>query len=122
MQTRWPDAGSSTVDQSLLDDLRDQLLARLKGRLQKIVLYGSHARGTGDLESDLDVLVMVDSNGRAILEQVRRARYDVMQSHGYTPLISILLLTNQEWQELSQQSAGLKHNIEHEGLTLWPLT
>jgi len=66
------------------------------------------------------VLVMVDANGQVVLDEARDARYEVMQSYGFSPLISILLLSARQWQELSAHSAGLKHNIEREGLTIWP--
>ncbi len=101
-------------------DLRDHLLSRLPGVIQRILVYGSHARGEAGEDSDVDVLVVVDERLPSIVEEARATRYEVMERHHYHPLISLLLLTDKDWQELSRRSAGLKHNIEREGITIWP--
>lgn len=111
-----------TVVQSVLQELCEQLLTQMSATVQRIVLFGSHARGTASQESDFDVLVVVDDGGQATLDQARLARYEVMRRRDFQPLISMLLLSVQEWQDLSKHSAGLKKNIEEEGLTLWPTT
>jgi predicted nucleotidyltransferase len=40
---------------------------------ERIVLFGSYAKGTNHLNSDLDLLVIADLNGDPVLQQ-RRAR------------------------------------------------
>lgn len=108
------------ADRLILNELRDQILADAPGAVRRIVLFGSRARGDSSEASDLDVLVVLNENNTAIRDRVRTARYEVMQRWQFEPLISLLLLSEQEWQELSRHSAGLKVNIEHEGLTVWP--
>ena len=112
---------ASSDDRLILNDLRDQILADLPGAVRRVVLYGSRARGDFDASSDLDVLVVLNECNPAVLELARAARYEVMQRWQFEPLISLLLLSEQDWQDLSKHSAGLKHNIEREGLTLWPV-
>ncbi len=107
-------------DHLILSDLRDQLLADLPGTVRRVVVYGSRARNDYNFASDLDVLVVLNECNAAILERARDARYRVMQRWQFEPLISLLLLSEQDWQQLSKHSAGLKHNIEREGLTVWP--
>jgi predicted nucleotidyltransferase len=109
-------------DHPVLNELRDQLLTRLPGLVRRIVLFGSRARGDFVEGSDVDVLVVLEDRAPSVMEQARTVRYEVMERRAFRPLISLLLLSEQEWQELSKHSAGLKHNIEHEGLTIWPTT
>lgn len=97
-----------------------KILANLPGVVRRVVLFGSRARGDSDAASDLDVLVVLNECDPAALERARAARYAVMQRWQFEPLISLLLLSEQDWQELSKHSAGLKRNIEREGLTVWP--
>jgi len=113
---------TTNVDIHPVNDLRDALLSRLPGLIQRMVMYGSYARGEAVADSDIDVLVIVEENSPSVIEQARAARYDVMAQYQYQPLLSLLLLSNEDWQELSKHSAGLKHNIEHEGITLWSKT
>jgi predicted nucleotidyltransferase len=112
----------SPEDRQVLSELRDQLLDRLADRVRRIVVFGSRARGNAHPDSDLDVLVVLSESRPAILEQARSVRYDVMERRQFRPLISMLLLGERDWQDLSTHSAGLKVNIEREGLTLWPTT
>ena len=107
-------------DRPILIDLRDKMLASLPGSIRRMVLFGSRARGDFDASSDLDVLVVLSECDSAALESARAARYEVMQRWQFEPLISLLLLSEQDWQDLSKHSAGLKRNIEREGLTVWP--
>jgi predicted nucleotidyltransferase len=112
----------SHEERPVLNELRDQLLSRLPGRVRRIVLFGSRARGDFDDASDFDVLILLEDCAPSVVERARSVRYEVMERRGFQPLISLLVLSEQEWQQFSKHSAGLKHNIETEGLTIWPTT
>jgi predicted nucleotidyltransferase len=45
--------------QKLLDDLSSQITQLFGKKLDRIVLYGSHARGEARPDSDLDILIVV---------------------------------------------------------------
>jgi len=45
---------------SCAEEFAGQLTSRLSGRLYRVVLFGSVAKGTADVDSDVDVLVVVD--------------------------------------------------------------
>lgn len=113
---------ASVADCPVLNEFRDCLLAGLPGVVRRIVLFGSQARGDFDESSDVDVLVVLDNCTPSVLERAPPARYEVMEQRGFRPLISLLLLSEQEWQDLGAHSAGLKHNIKREGLAIWPTT
>ena len=51
----WPDR----VDQALLDEVVSRIVRAVDP--ERIVLFGSHARGSGRPNSDLDLLVVMDS-------------------------------------------------------------
>ena len=113
---------ATELDLPPINDLRDHLLSRLPGLIQRIVMYGSYARGEAREDSDVDVLVVVYKTSPSVVEEARAVRYEVMEQYQYHPLLSLLVLSNKDWRELSKRSAGLKHNIEREGVTLWSKT
>lgn len=51
----WPDR----VDQALLDEIISRIVRAVDP--ERIVLFGSHGRGTARSDSDLDLLVVMDS-------------------------------------------------------------
>lgn len=61
--------------------ISDELMQRVKDRLvdgfhpEKIILFGSHARGTADDRSDVDILVICRFNGkrRELMVEMTRA-------------------------------------------------
>lgn len=44
----------------ILDEYRRRLLAALPGQIERLILFGSYARGQAHAESDVDVLVVVN--------------------------------------------------------------
>jgi hypothetical protein len=113
---------TTELDLPPVNELRDRLLSRLPGLIQRIVMYGSYARGDAKEDSDVDVLIVVDESSPSVIEETRAVRYQVMENYQYQPLLSLLVLSDKDWQGLSKRSAGLKYNIEREGITIWPKT
>ena len=52
----------SPLTQSILDEVRPLLRKRYGDRLDRLVLYGSQARGDTHAESDIDVLVVLQGD------------------------------------------------------------
>ena len=109
-------------EQAVVLEFVKRVNEQLNGQLRSIILYGSRARGEADPDSDMDILIVLGDSPSTILEQVRAIRYEVMRHHRFRPHISLLLLSEQDWKELSKRSAGLKRSIEQEGIVLWPPT
>jgi predicted nucleotidyltransferase len=71
----------SVAERGALEALRGALEARFGRRLDRLVLFGSRARGEGHEDSDLDVLVLIEDAGPAdrrgaldIAWEIERAR------------------------------------------------
>ncbi len=50
----------STAIQKVLDEYRNLLLAELPGQIDRLILFGSYARGEARPDSGVDVLVVVN--------------------------------------------------------------
>jgi predicted nucleotidyltransferase len=101
--------------QPLLAGLRAALDALYGERLDRLVLYGSQARGDTHAESDVDVLVVLDGPvqpGREI-RRVRRVRTSLGLKHERA--LSLLPVSASEYQD--RPSMWLQ-NVHQEGVSL----
>lgn len=85
-------------------------------RVQNIVLFGSKARGDAGPDSDLDVLVIVDSYDNQIDRLVTRTAARV--SLEYDTLINTHIVTAARWAEMRQRAATLWREVQRDGVPL----
>jgi len=62
---------------SCAEEFAGQLINRLSGRLYRVVLFGSVAKGTADADSDVDVLVVVDRVSEDVKKIVAETAFQV---------------------------------------------
>lgn len=82
---------------ALLGELKAGLEAIYTGRLKGVYLYGSHARGEADSESDVDVLVVLDRIDRYGDEIARTSHLVGGLSLKYGISVSRVFVTEREW-------------------------
>ena len=101
----------------MYDELVTGLLEALEGRAERIVLYGSVARGTASEESDIDIAVLVHSSvdartGDKLSDVVvdMNLKYDKVFS-----VIDIDYAVYDRWKDV----VPFYRNVEREGIVLW---
>ena len=104
---------------NVLQEFKDAVTEGLSHTVKLIKVFGSRARGDAEEWSDLDVLIVVKGNSTSIEEKIREIRYETVWRYNFHPLISLLLLSEEEYANLSRLQTGLWRNIEREGVTLW---
>jgi predicted nucleotidyltransferase len=87
---------------------------RLKNNLKKIILFGSHARGDYNDNSDYDILVIVDKKNKSIQDIILDACVEIMDN--YYELIGCIVCDEKEWEMKKRFPIGL--NILKEGVEL----
>jgi predicted nucleotidyltransferase len=113
-------------EREVLVKYRDALLARFPNQLQRLILFGSQARGEAAAESDIDVLVVVDwdeqrlpggfyaapfsdSRWQAIVD----AASDLSLEYGI--YVSPLVMSERRFREWSP----LVQRVKEEGIEIW---
>lgn len=114
------------ANQEVLTRYRDALLARFPDQLQRLILFGSQARGDATAGSDIDVLVVVswgeerlpggfyaapfsDPRWQAIVDMAS----DISLEHGV--YISPLVISERRFREWSP----LIKRAREEGIEIW---
>mgnify|MGYP005863929847 CR=1 FL=1 len=82
---------------ALLDELKAGLETLYAERLRGVYLYGSHARGEADSESDVDVLVVLNRIDRYGDELGRTSHLVAGLSLKYGTSVSRVFVTEGDW-------------------------
>jgi predicted nucleotidyltransferase len=94
---------------------------RLGDRVQRVILYGSRARGRGDAESDLDVLVVVDKVDEALDHTIDQAAFEVIMRYD-NALVSPRVWSFEHFDAYRRDRLLLYRNIARDGIELWTTT
>ena len=110
----------------ILNEYREVLSAHFPGQLQRLILFGSQARGEATAESDIDVLVLVsweeerlangfyaapfsDPRWRTIVE----IAYDISLEHGV--VLSPVVMSKKRFKQWSP----LGSQVKQDGIEIW---
>ena len=101
----------------MLDELVQGILRVLPGQALRIVLYGSTARGTNALDSDVDIAVFVRSRlDSAADERLSDVVVDMNLKYGKVfSVIDIDEAVYQKWRSVTP----FYQNVDKDGIVLW---
>jgi predicted nucleotidyltransferase len=84
-------------------------------RPERIVLFGSYAKGTNHLASDVDLLVVADLDGDPAVHQ-RRAR---QLSADCFPRVDVVIVSEEEFLRASETTAPFLRSVVEYGATVY---
>lgn len=108
-----------TVERAV-DEFAGRVAERIPDRLLEIVLYGSWARGTARPDSDVDLLVVVESRDTQITDLIQGVALDVDLEH--MTLLSVKVCPVSKMDEMRRIGDPFLAAVETEGRTVWTRT
>ena len=99
---------------SLILQLVDSIVQGLTP--EKVILFGSQAKGQVDEDSDIDLLIVADSK-QDRLERTWRV-YRLLKGKRNSPL-DVIVLTPREYEEMKNRGYPFIREIEEEGTVLY---
>jgi len=106
---------SSTEQQAILEFVQ-LLKEQFNGHVRSALLFGSKARGEGTPGSDLDVLVVVDSDDWRVHKQIRYLAADICLEYGLN--LSPRVWSSSHHQEVEELQPLLYQNIRRDSINL----
>ena len=104
-------------EQAALEEFLTKLHGQHGSEVVLVSLFGSKVRGDFDEESDIDVLLVVETRNSQLWEDVVEIETDLMLK--YDAVISSLIMGRDNYEWHRQHRAPLYRNIEREEIELW---
>jgi len=98
----------------IAEDFARHLKAKYGERIERIILFGSVARGDYGEDSDVDLIVMTPESTHDLQWDIAGDAMDLLTRDGVLP--SVLVFTAAEWRETQASLFG--HRVLAEGLLL----
>jgi uncharacterized protein len=105
-------------DRGLLLDLRKKIPVELAKHIQRLLVFGSRARGESTKDSDLDVLVLVDEKTPDIVKRLEDIAYQIMWDHDFMPIISLKVIESSKYNNALNKGFSFYKYIEKEGIAV----
>ena len=104
-------------EQAALGEFLTRLREQHGNEVVLVSLFGSKVRGDFDEESDIDVLLVVETRNSQLWEDVVEIETDLMLK--YDAVISSLIMGRDNYEWHRRYRAPLYRNIERDGIDLW---
>lgn len=99
---------------TIAEDFARHLKAKYGERIERIILFGSVARGEVREDSDVDLLVVTPEDGLGLQWDVAGDSTELLLREGV--LVSALVVTQKEWRKSGGTAFGRR--VASEGLSL----
>jgi uncharacterized protein len=100
------------IDEAVLQKFRSLLSRRI--HVNQLILFGSRARGDADLDSDMDVLVVIEELDREAEEYISDCAWEAGFDRGI--VVVPVVFTRHEWEEGLEHHSLLVQAVEKEGI------
>lgn len=101
-----------------------QISNRLKSNLNiyKIIVFGSYAHNTNTIDSDIDMIVILNQQGlsKSYAEKIKKRSSvtKLLSSIRRTVPLDVLVYTKDEWNLLLKQDSSFINEIKTAGITI----
>lgn len=99
-----------------LEAFSDRIRRSFPGRVRRVVVFGSKARGESTPDSDLDVLVVVGEADWASKSRIRFLGYELALGKDVVP--SILVYSADEFRQRKESRSIFLESIEQTGVAV----
>lgn len=94
-----------------------RLVADYHSQVLSVTLYGSQARGDADIESDIDLFIVIEDKAPGLRQALIDLAWEIQFETNV--VISDIIYSLSEFQQMQADRFPYYQNIEKEGVLLW---
>lgn len=91
-------------------------IIRSKFNIDQILLFGSYASGTPDIDSDLDLCITTSMQGKRKIDLIRDIRKEIYKQ--FKIPVDILVFDNEVFKKRASFHNTLEHKISNQGIMI----
>ncbi|HJY80004.1 MAG TPA: nucleotidyltransferase domain-containing protein [Candidatus Binatia bacterium] len=103
-------------EEQWLENYQQILAQRFPGLVEQIVIFGSKAKETATVDSDLDILVVIREGNWRLKDLVTEPGYELALGTDVVP--SIMVCTKEEWEEYRRDEAPFWQTVNRDGVVV----
>ena len=103
-------------DEQAINAFVEKLLESCEIKITAVYLFGSQARGEGQEDSDIDILIIADKSDWRLKHQISHIAADIGLE--YDVLIDSHVMQENRWQEIGTAGYRFYKNVVTEGVLL----
>jgi|SRR5436190_1265743 predicted nucleotidyltransferase len=107
----------NTNERSAIEQAVREVVLKFPAQVRFIALFGSKARGDFNSDSDIDLLIINESDDWQTRHALRDPVYDANLDH--TVFIATWIISWERFQRLPFQRPGLFANLRQDAIELW---
>lgn len=106
------------MDKRIIEGFVRSVNERFPGAITNIILFGSKARGDSHECSDIDLLVVVDSEDRRVKSEILNLSWQAMYDNDFRAFISPVIFLKEEYEQYRRWNSSFLCNVDKEGVKL----
>ena len=105
-------------EKKVIGEYIDLIRRRFPTKISEIILFGSKARGESHRESDIDILIVIDTEDRQIKRKISDLCWDAMFNNDFKAFISPVIFFKKEYEQYKKWNSSFLYNVSQEGVKL----
>ncbi len=105
-------------DKNIVKLFKENIPPDLSSYINRIIVFGSRARGVADEDSDLDIAVLVDEVTPEIEKQLNDVAYQIMWNNDFNPVISLKIFSEKKFSEFLANGFSFYRNVIRGGISV----
>jgi len=104
-------------DKQILQDFVNQISIEAGPYLQKVIFFGSRAKGKNLPWSDFDLLIVLNKKEKNIIDKIYNKVIDFLLEYGVD--LSLKIYSQRDFEQMSAIPTPFMEEIQNTGINLW---